>query len=34
MASITLGKGNTTVNYQEGWQGILESEQRNTGSPS
>lgn len=34
MTSITSGKGNTIVNYQEGWQGILESEQRTIGSPS
>lgn len=31
---ITAGKRNTVVNYQEGWQGILESERHTTGSPS
>lgn len=34
MPSITPGRGNTTVNYQEGWRGTLESEQCTTGSPS
>lgn len=32
MISITLGKGNTIINYQEGWQGILESQQCTIGS--
>lgn len=30
--SITSGERNTIVDYQEGWQGILESEQCTTGS--
>ena len=31
---ITAGKRNAIVNYQEGWQGVLESVQYTTGSPS
>lgn len=32
--SIISGKRSATVNYREGWQGILESEQYAIGSPS
>lgn len=34
MTPIISGKRNTTVNYQEGWQGMLKYKQYTIGSPS
>lgn len=34
MTSIISGKRNTTVNYQEAWQGMLKYQQYTIGSPS